>query len=456
MKHETYDIVLRNGRVLDPESGLDATEDVGIRGNIAAVSRESLRGNIELDVSGLVVAPGFIDLHSHGQDTENYRFKAMDGVTTALELEVGVSPLAEWYAAREGKSLINFGASSGHIPARIRVMKDSGKFLPQDAAMNRRATPDEQSAIAIAVRRGLETGGLGVGFGLEYTPPAGAEEILELFRLAAEFKRPVYVHVRFAGYSTPGIFEALQEVIADAAASGASLHVVHLNSMAGAKAPQALRMIEGARARGLDITTEAYPYTAASTRLESALFDPGWQERRGMSYSDVMWLETGERLTAESFEHHRKRGGWVIMFMNTEELVRDVLAHPLAIIASDGVLENGIGHPRSAGTFARILGKYVHEEKVLSLMEAIRKCSLAPAQRLEAVAPQMRRKGRLQAGADADIAVFDPERVIDKATFEKPAQYSEGFRHVLVNGTFVVRDGELQHAQAPGKAISAP
>src|SRR4051812_29791774 len=142
---QTYDIVLQRGRVMDPESGIDAVRDVGISGQkIAAISEDALQGKVAIDATGLVLAPGFIDLHSHGQTPENYRYKAMDGVTTALELEVGVSPVGEWYAAREGKALVNFGASVGHIPSRMAVMKDTGDYLPRDAAMNRRATLEEQ------------------------------------------------------------------------------------------------------------------------------------------------------------------------------------------------------------------------------------------------------------------------------------------------------------------------
>jgi N-acyl-D-aspartate/D-glutamate deacylase len=214
-------------------------------------------------------------------------------------------------------------------------------------------------------------------------------------------------------------------------------------------------MIEGARARGLDVTTEAYPYIAGSTRLESAMFEPGWQEKLGAGYSDLLWVATGERLTAESFEHYRKQGGGVVIFGNTEEMVRAALANPLVMIASDGPITNGTGHPRGAGTYARVLGKYVREEKVLSLMDAIRKSSLMPAQRLESMSAPMRQKGRLKIGADADISVFDPARVLDKATYENPAQYSEGFRHVMVGGTFVVRDGKLREDIAQGQAVRA-
>ena len=448
---QTYDIVLQRGRVMDPESGLDAVRSVGINGKkIIAISIRPLRGQVEVDASGLVVAPGFIDLHQHSQTPEAYGFKAMDGVTTALELEVGVSPVSEWYAARENKTLINFGASSGHIPARMAVMHDTGGLLPRDAAMNRSATPEEQKVIEAAVQKGLDEGGLGLGMGITYTPTASPDEILSLFYLAAKFKRPVFVHMR-AG----NVIASLQEVIADAVVAGASLHVVHLNSAATRKTREALRMIEGARLRGLDVTTEAYPYIAGATLLESAFFDTGWQERQEITYSDLLWPATGERLNPALFERYRKQGGTVVLFSNTEEMIRAVVAHPLVMIASDGILEDGVGHPRAAGTYSRLLGKYVREDKALTLMDAIRKSSLMPAQRLETMSPQMRQKGRLKVGVDADISIFDPNRVVDKATFENPAQYSEGFRYVMVNGTFVVRDGKLQDGVAPGQGIRA-
>jgi len=446
----SYDIVIRNARVLDPATNLDAVRSIGISGKkIAALSADPLRGRIEIDASGLVAAPGFIDLHSHGQTPENYRYKAMDGVTTALELEVGVSPVGEWYKAREGRSLVHFGASAGHIPARMAVMKDSGGLLPRDAAMNRAATPDEQTAIEAIVRRDLDEGGVGMGMGITYTPTATRDEILGLFQLAARFRRPVFVHMRGGD-----VVASLQEVITDAAVTGAPLHVVHINSAATSRTPIALQMIDGARARGLDVTTEAYPYTASMTEIASAAYS-GWEQREPEFFSRLLWPATGERLTRESFATYRKQGGFVIQFGNTDDMVRAAIAHPAVMIASDGIIENGKGHPRGAGTFARVLGKYVREEKALSLMDAVRKASLMPAQRLEAFAPAMRQKGRLSAGADADIVVFDPGRVIDKATFENAAQYSEGFRDVLVEGTFVVRDGKLQEGVMPGQAIRA-
>ena len=447
---QNYEVVLRGGRVMDPESGLDATRNVGIRGKtIAAISTAPLRGKIEIDVTGLVVSPGFIDLHQHSQTPEAYRYKAMDGVTTALELEVGVSPVSEWYAAREGKALINFGASSGHIPARMKVMHDSGTLLPRDSAMNRAANPEEQKAIEAAVAKGLDEGGLGLGMGITYTPTAGADEILNLFYLAGKFKRPVFVHMRSGNVVT-----SMQEVITDATAAGVPLHIVHINSAATRKTPEALRILDGVRARGLDVTTEAYPYTASMTEIASAAYN-GWENRPAEDFATLLWPPTGERLTRESFERYRKQGGFVAQFGNTEEMIRVAVSHPGVMVASDGIIENGIGHPRAVGTYARVLGKYVREDKALSLMEALRKSSLMPAQRLEAISPQMREKGRLKVGADADISVFDAARVIDKATFQNAAQYSEGFRYVLVAGTVVVRDGRLQEGVTPGQAIRA-
>jgi N-acyl-D-aspartate/D-glutamate deacylase len=451
---QQYDIVINNGRVMDPDTGLDAIRNVAIQDRkIVAVSTSPMQGKMVIDATGLVVAPGFIDLHSHGQDAENYRYKAMDGVTTALELERGVFPVAPWYAERVGKALINYGASSGHIPVVMNVLHDTGTFLPRDHAISDTPTRAQQEEILADLDRGLREGGIGIGMGLAYTPTQSPANILRVFKLAAKWKEPIFVHMRTAGGLMPGVVDSLQEMIADAAITGASVHIVHINSMSNNLTPLTLEMIHDAQARGLDVTTEAYPYIAGATRIESSVFNPGWQKQLDISYSDLQWVATGERLTEESFNRYRKEGGSVILFTNTEEMVRKAMADPMVMIASDGLLRNGQGHPRSAGTYARLLGNYVREQKVLPLMEAIRRASLAPAQRLEAFTPQMKHKGRLQVGADADLDIFDPATVIDKATFQKPAQYSEGFRYVLVGGIPVVRNGKLDESMMPGQPI---
>ena len=453
-----FDIVLANGRVMDPESNLDAVRNIGIRaGKIAAISARPLRGRTVVDVKGLVVAPGFIDLHSHGQDDENYRYKARDGVTTALELEVGVSPVAAWYAQRDGKSLINFGATVGHIPAKMAVMKDTGAFLPRDNAINRLSTPDEVRQITDLIKQGLDEGALGIGFGINYVPTTTRAEVFDLFAVAAERGVANYVHVRHGGATEPGSgVGAVQEVLSDAAATGASLHIVHITSICLRQTATCLSLIEGAAKRGVDVTTEAYPYTATQTRLESAIYNDGWQESLGITFKDLQWVATGERLTAETFARYRKEGGSVIGHSIPEEVSRLAAANPRVMVASDGLIENRQGHPRGAGTFARVLGVYVREQKALSLMDAIRKMTLLPAQRLEKAVPSMRAKGRIKVGADADLTIFDPATVIDRATFEQPAQYSEGIRHVLVGGIFVVRDEKIVEGVKPGKAVRRP
>jgi N-acyl-D-aspartate/D-glutamate deacylase len=432
---------------MDPESGLDAIRSVGITGRkITAISSRALKGKITVNAEGLVVAPGFIDLHQHSHRAQDYELKAMDGVTTALDLEAGGSgiPERDWYAEREGKSAINFGASAGHMRARMAVMNDKGRVFPEDAAMKRAATPEEVGLIETALQQALEQGALGVGIEIAYTPAATYQEVLVLFRLAAKFKRPIFVHLR-SGDSVASV----QEMLADSSITGAPVHFCHVNSISGDTA-LILSMLQGARNHGLDVTTEAYPYTAFATGINSSIF-ADWENKPAEYFASMLWPPTGERLTRESFARYRQLGGNVVRFSNTEERLRTALTHPLAMVASDGVSD----HPRGQGTYARILGKYVREEKALSLMESIRKSSLMPAQRLETVSPDMHLKGRVKVGADADLAVFDPSTVIDRATYQNPGEPSNGFRFVLVAGQFVVRDSKLQTGVFPGQGIRA-
>lgn len=468
---ETYDLVIANGRVMDPESGLDAVRNVGIRGGkIAAVSSGPLEAKQTIDAKGLVVAPGFIDLHEHGQEPRNYQFQAHDGVTTSLELEGGTADVDRWYDAREGKSLINYGVSIGHIPVRRNILtKTNGErglggkvsaaeMAAEDAAAHRAATPAEIVQIKEAMERGFRSGALAEGMGVNYTPGASHWEIVEAFRVAAKYGASVHVHLRHAGGKEPETgLSALEEVIAAAVTTGAPLHVVHITSMGLKYTPQLIAMVEGAQKRGLDVTTECYPYTAGSTYLQSSIFDPGWQETLEISFHDVQWADTGERLTAETFEKYRKQGGIVVIHSIPEEAARIAVSNPMIMIASDGMPITGAKvHPRGQGTFSRVLGHYVREEKALDLMAALRKMTLMPAQRLEKRAPMFKDKGRIRVGADADITVFDATRVIDKATYENPLQYSEGIQFVLVNGVPVVKDGQLIDGVFPGRAARAP
>ena len=453
-----YDLVILNGRVIDPESRSDAVRNLGIsNGAIKTISSNTLRGRNVIDARGLVVSPGFIDLHQHGQDEENYRFKAMDGVTTALELEVGTGDIDAWYAQREQKSLINFGVSAGHLAARMAAMREPIKFLPTGAAARRAATDAEINEMKRSLEEGLKRGAVAVGFGIQYTPNASRWEILEMFRVAARYGASCHVHMRHAGVKEPGSsIQALEEVISAAAITGAPLHVVHIQSTGGPATPRLLQMIAEAKSRKLDVTTECYPYIAGMTDIKSAIFDEGWQEVFGIDYKDLQWAATGERLTKETFTKYRQIGGMVAVFSMTEEIVTAAIKSPLTMIASDGILENGKGHPRTAGTYSRTLGRYVREQGVLSLMDALTKMTLMPAQRLERRVPSMRNKGRIRVGADADLTIFDPQTISDRSTFQEPARYAEGIKVVIVNGVLVVKDGQLQSGVHPGRPVRAP
>ena len=214
-------------------------------------------------------------------------------------------------------------------------------------------------------------------------------------------------------------------------------------------------MIDAARKRGLDVTTECYPYTAGMHPIEAALFDD-WRSWADKEFENYEWPATGERLTRESFQRYRQTGRLSRGPQRPEEAVRQAVASPLTMIASDGILENGIAHPRNAGTYARVLGRYARQEGLLSLMDALRKMTLMPAQRLEVRVPAMKDKGRLRVGADADITIFDADRIIDRATYRDPSAPSAGIQFVLVNGAVVVENGRIREGLAPGRPIRAP
>ena len=472
---QPYDVVITGGRVIDPETRLDAVRDVGIVGReIAAISTSPLTGSLAdggllIDARDHVVAPGFIDLHAHGQSNKAHGYQALDGVTTALELEWGYPKVAEWLASKRDQSILNYGATVSHGMLRSLLMPDLESTRAEiEAQLSRAASePDPlrvfQGAVAAGfyqelppaklpdlydlLREGLEEGALGFGVAHQYYPGASRSEILRVFELSAELQAPIYTHVRSM---TIG---AMQEVIANAAVTGAPLHIVHVNSMSLGELPTVLELIGSAQKRGLDITTEAYPYTAGSTGITSAIFDDGWQERLGISYGDVQWEATSERLTKETFELFREEGGTVIIHIMKPEMIDLAMKTPFVIVASDGMPYAPGAHPRSAGTYARVLGRYVRERGVLSLSDAINKMTLLPARRLETIAPAAARKGRVQVGADADLVVFDPETIIDTATFEDDLSASVGMKTVLVGGTAVVSDGELVDDVFPGRPL---
>lgn len=474
--NQQFDLVIANGRVIDPESGLDAIRHVGVIGSsIAEISTSSLdaqlaRNGQRIDASALVVSPGFIDMHSHGHSQTSSYYQAHDGVTTSLELEGGVYAVREWLGSREGKRPINYGASISQDQARVfALLDDSQEKTELESALresNNNAafmdpayaeyfnegnylelSPPQYLAMNQELAKGLAQGAIGVGLSHGYTPGTTEREIYDVFKFVAEQDSMIFTHVR-----APNPL-SIQEVINNSVLTGAALHIVHINSMSLGEIDFVLEMIATARQRGYDVSTELYPYTAASTGLGSALFDDGWQDTMGVDYEDLQWVETGERLNAETFRSYREIGGTVIIHMMEEEWIETALKEPFVIVASDGMPYSPGAHPRSAGTFSRVLGRYVRERETLDLALALRKMTLMPANRLTAVAPSMANKGRLQVGADADITIFDAKRIIDKATFEQGLAFSEGIEHVIVGGQSVIKDGETVEGIFPGKPV---
>jgi N-acyl-D-aspartate/D-glutamate deacylase len=468
-KPNTYDLVIANGRVMDPETHADRVANVGIRGGkIAAISAAPLAGKRRIDAKGLVVAPGFIDLHSHAQYAFGYDQQARDGVTTSLELEAGVYPIRPFYDARAGKTRINYGASVGVVGMRVNIKTgirdDTAMSAP--AVIVRKAewaetpfTPAERARERAMFREEFAAGGLGLGVNYEYMPALARDEVYDLMKDAAALHAPVFVHVRAASHADiDNLMVPMQEMVADAASTGASVHICHIGSKSLSAVVPVLDMIDNARRRGVDVSTEVYPYDAGSTVIGSALFNEGWRDHQGADFKDIEWPPTGERMTAESFAKFRKEHpeAFVILHVIPPATVETAVAHPGVMIASDAVpYSNGSGHPRGTGTFARVLGVYVREKHALSLMDALGKMTLLPAKRLEQVSPAMKHKGRVQVGADADLTLFDPDKVVDRATYSHPTVPSAGIPYVIVGGTPVVDGGEIVKAAFPGKGVTS-
>lgn len=460
-----YDLVLSGGRVIDPETKLDAIRNIGIINNrIAQITTEPLKGKQEINVSGLVVAPGFIDPHVHGLGNREQEYQLHDGVTTALELEIGVPFLKEWYASRESKALINYGASANWGFARMQAMEKYQQELlewKQDIVNGNANSsmvtlgPSYGTALDKAqvpkmldhIKNDLAAGGIGIGVFIGYVPGAGTEEIFRVYQFAGELQATIFSHVREPNLT------AVQQAISDAVLTNAPLHLVHINSMTLGQIELGIEMVQTAQKKGYNITTEMYPYTAAATGINTNMFSDGWQQRIGISYEDLQWVPTGERLTKETFEKYRKTNGAVILHMMKPEWIKAGIAREGVMIGSDGGTYSPLTHPRTAGTYARVLGKYVREDKVLDLPTAIGKMTFLTAKMLEKVAPMMRYKGRVQVGADADITVFNPDTVIDKATFEQGLAFSEGIEYVIVNGAIVLKNGKTVENVFAGQPV---
>lgn len=446
-----FDVVIGNARVMDPDTGLDvAGVSVAIQGKrIAAITRDPVRGREMVDGAGRVVAPGFIDILSYDPNPYGVWYKLADGVTTNLAMHGASADMGAWCRAYErARPPVHFGGAFFYAAARARV--GVGRY--------RAASRAQIARLAAAAERAVQDGALGISMSPEYVPGTSTAEIEAMMTVARVYNVPLSIHLRYSDMDPPGTnMDALHEVIGAARKTRAAVHINHINSTGGTfSMAESLRLLDLARAEGLDITADVYPYAFWATYLNSARFDPGWQERFRIEFADLQIAGTAERLTPATFEKHRRHGRIAVAYAIPEDDVMLALRSPLVMIGSDAILEPGNNnHPRAAGTFARTLGVYVRDRQVLTLMDALRKMTIMPARRLEAQVPALRRKGRLQVGADADVVVFDPVTVRDRATVERPNRFSEGIDYVLVAGR-IVKDpqGFRRHVRA-GESIRA-
>lgn len=491
-----HDLAIRGGRVIDPETRLDAIRDVAVDGNrITAVAESVGPARSEIDASGLIVAPGFIDLHAHGQSLPADRMQAFDGVTTALELEVGALPVAEWYLAQAARPrLLNYGTAASWIFARKAVMigldlnagesalTTMGRGADDPRWSRDVATSGQVDDIVALVRQGIAEGGLGIGIPYAYAPGAGAKEMSRICDLAAKSDTPTYTHVaQMSNIDPKSSVEAYVLLIGLAGATGAHMHICHLNSTSLQDIERATELIARAQAQGLKVTTEAYPYGTGSTVVSAGFFrDPEFSARTGTDFSDIEMVSTRHRLggredlaaqmqrdpsalvlwhflDAEANLHHRHLLDLSIMFPGGA-----IASDAMPWSQLDGTLYEGTewplgpdktSHPRSSGTFTRFLRQWVRERQAVPMLDAIAKCTLIPAQIMQSCAPAFSRKGRLQVGSDADIVIFDPATVGEKATFNQMNLRAEGMVHVMVNGTPVISGGNLRLAAASGRPI---
>lgn len=478
MADQHHDLVLIGGRVIDPETNLDAVMNVGITGGtITTLSAELLAGDEIIDVTGLVVSPGFIDLHSHSPTPLGQQYQVRDGVTTALELELGAYPVRDFGFHLRSGSLLNYGASASYGLMRAELMHGirqphmldppeplglrgywttlRSRFEHVTTANTAIADTDERHKLIQMVNHGIDDGGIGIGLPLDYySEGIDNAEVLALFQAAANRDAPIFVHIRRGVNGDPaGLFE----VINAARDTGASVHVCHITHNAMVNIELFLDEIRKARLEGVDVTTELLPYTAGSTSIGAAVFGRDWRKIFNIDYGDVEWAATGMRFTEATFNEYRQKepGGQVVHHYLSEAWNRRAVVEPGLMVVSDllpMITEQSKVAPHN-GTFARVLGRYVREEALLDLSTAISKMTLLPARRIEKIAPAFRKKGRLQQGMDADIAVINPNTVIDKATYKTPYQASSGIPYVIVNGTVVVRDAELVPETFPGVQI---
>lgn len=472
-----FDIVIKNGRVINPGTQTDLIANVGISyGRICSLvaQDQKLEGEVVVDASGLVVAPGFIDIHSHeifSPHRLTMQCFVLDGVTTQIGGNCGIQdsylyPIGDYFNKLDQEGcLINYASYCGHTSLRERV----GAKNP-----HRPATPKQIEKMKAMAAQEMQAGALGISYGIMYAPGIAYEELLALAKVAAQYGGLTAAHAR-CGCNSPEAVESVKEMIQLSRDSGIPHQYSHIGSMAGygEVMDSCLEAINAAQTDGIRICSDIYPYDAWETLLGSAILDEGFFERYECNYSDLevgsdvtingkVVLRAGERFTQELFKDVRTRvlngeinDPFVIGHIIMPEKVKLAMLNPYVMICSDGAVNQDSatgkisGHPRTAGTYARFLGRYVREEGLMDLMSALFKCSTLPAKVIG-----LKNKGKLSIGADADIIIFNPDTIIDRSTFGAGALTPpEGVEYVIVNGVITVSKGELVPDVMAGKPL---
>ncbi len=488
-----FDLVIKAGRVMDPETGFDAIRNVGIIDDrIAMITAEPLVGSREIDAQGLVVAPGFIDTHFHSQDEFATKMALRDGVTTGMDLEAGAYNVEQWYDEKKNRWQINYGVTASHLLHRMKVM-DSEIAISEavdatnaKAYLNRaandgtaswsvtRANEKQMNAIIKNMDEELRAGALGVGLGLAYAARgATSYEVFEVQKAASRYGRLASVHTRYhldsiAPTEAPIAFD---EVFANAVLLGAPLLLAHNNDYGWEENEEKLQL---ARAQGLNMWSEHYPYAAGSTFVSADFLRPElWKDKYGFDYESTLYHPEADRfLTQSGYEKmvEEEPGTFVVVFMPPrKKWMKHWLYMPHMTVASDGMQGVGrdgkllpweaeysayAGHPRTAGARAKTLR--LARENQVPLMHTLSQLSYWSAKHLgDAGVQAMKERGRVQVGAIADLTLFDPETVTDHATY-KAAQNglpSTGIEWVLVNGQVVVERSKVLRSVQSGQPI---
>ncbi|MCA0943833.1 amidohydrolase family protein [Salipiger pacificus] len=493
-------ILITGGCLIDPANAVEGEADVLIEdGRIVAVGSNIGTADETIDATGLIVAPGFIDLHAHGQSIPADRMQAFDGVTTTLDLEAGVSDVSPWYDhwGRTGR-VLNYGTAVNWAFTRIGAMtgfstedaREKSLEVLGNAMADRRwmenvANERELADILARLDHGLNEGALGVGILNGYAPGAGVQEMTEVCRVAKRHEVPTFTHIAFMSQLDPeSAAEAYIRLIGYAGATGAHMHICHFGSSSKTDIERCRDLVLQAQERGLPITLESHPYGVGSTVLAAAFFsEENFEARHGVGYDSVQRMSDGHRfstrdellaaqaqepsslvlwhlLDIENSAHHRKLLDMAVLYPGGA-IASDAMPWTLAdgsTYTGDAwpLPEDAFAHPRSSGCFTRFIREWVRERKTLSLSEAIRKCSAIPAEIMSAGTPAMRNKGRLSPGADADLVIFDFDRLTDRADFTSMNRPAEGVRHLVVSGQLLIRDGILDAEARPGTPVRRP